>query len=122
MVRCIEKENKAILLWRGNPMLVPLRHVRPHVGFVWLLQITENTSEEHKLLISELMDLVEDHVLGQVYTYGRQWNSSAQQFDTIPDDLASQPPKIYSRASTAAREILNIEMDGVQFGNGIRHS
>ena len=34
MIKLNATENKAIVEWRGNPMLIPLRHCRPHVGFV----------------------------------------------------------------------------------------
>eukprot|EP00959_Pyramimonas_sp_CCMP1952_P395413 8285314-Pyramimonas_sp.AAC.1 len=61
----MSKGNKAIIIWRGHPMLVPLRHIRPHIGFAWLLQLDTKTSNDSKHLISSLMYQVEDHVLGQ---------------------------------------------------------
>ena len=35
MIKSYPESNKFIVTWRGYPMLVPLRHVRPHMGFVW---------------------------------------------------------------------------------------
>eukprot|EP00959_Pyramimonas_sp_CCMP1952_P324847 6799594-Pyramimonas_sp.AAC.1 len=56
MVRCMSRENKAIIIWRGHPMLVPLRHIRPHIGFVWLLQPDTKTGHNSKHFMSSLMD------------------------------------------------------------------
>ena len=87
MVKCLSEENKAIILWRGNPLLVPLRHVRPHVGFIWLLaqltywqtlsstmtlDSTSSTNTQLPQILSQIMDSIEDHVVGQIYTFGRQ--------------------------------------------------
>ena len=44
-----------IIEWKGHPLLVPLRLVRPHVGFVWLLvpnQTPAVEEEDHTVLVS----------------------------------------------------------------------
>ena len=37
LVKAYPDGSKAVVNWRGHIMLVPLRHLRPHVGFVWML-------------------------------------------------------------------------------------
>eukprot|EP00959_Pyramimonas_sp_CCMP1952_P275934 5767388-Pyramimonas_sp.AAC.1 len=68
------------------------------------------------------MDQVEDHVLGQVHTRGRQWDQQNQQFINIPEDLAERPPKIVQDGKFAAKQLLNLDIDGIQFGHGVRHT
>ena len=34
MLKLYRESGKVVIMWRGVPMLIPLRHVRPHVGFV----------------------------------------------------------------------------------------
>ena len=36
-LRLYREQGKAVIIWEGFPMLVPLRHIHPHVGFVWML-------------------------------------------------------------------------------------
>ena len=33
LVRLYREDGKCIIVWKGYPMMVPLRHCRPHVGF-----------------------------------------------------------------------------------------
>ena len=35
LVRLYAHDNKGIVMWRGYPLMIPLRHIRPHHGFVW---------------------------------------------------------------------------------------
>ena len=47
MLKVYRDLGKVVIMWRGVPMLIPLRHVRPHVGFVWLLSSVFNFSTEN---------------------------------------------------------------------------
>ena len=113
--------NKAIVQWRGHPMGLPLRHVRPHVGFVWLLDTHFEGDDSMMELVSGLMNSIEDHAIGQVFTYGHLWNNEQQSFITVPDNLHEQPPKTYSMALQVASSVLNFTpIEGVQFGTGCK--
>ena len=68
---------KAVVNWRGHIMLVPLRHLRPHVGFVWLAHRSSTPSSRATPIysamtgvVSELMDLVESTGAYQVIVQG----------------------------------------------------
>jgi hypothetical protein len=58
-------------------MSVPIRHIRPHIGFTWLLDdatrvITQVADSE---LVHSIMELVEESV-GQIFAYGKIWDNS----------------------------------------------
>eukprot|EP00959_Pyramimonas_sp_CCMP1952_P231899 4846311-Pyramimonas_sp.AAC.1 len=38
VIKVYQDGSKAVVDWRGHIMLVPIRHLHPHVGFEWLLQ------------------------------------------------------------------------------------
>ena len=77
MIKPLRSDGKAIVQWRGYPMIIPLRHCRPHIGFVWLLSIYTSDGNQLSVMLKNLMGLVEDLVPGHVLTYGRQWNRDA---------------------------------------------
>ena len=127
MLKLYREDGKAVIMWRGVPMLLPLRHVRPHVGFVWLLSSVFNFSSETDnnvmTVLKTLMDLVENFILGQLYTYGRVWNDSSMEFNMIPPDLETNPPEIYVKSSEIASKVLGLpKIDGVQFGTGVKRT
>eukprot|EP00959_Pyramimonas_sp_CCMP1952_P040205 840462-Pyramimonas_sp.AAC.1 len=68
------------------------------------------------------MDQVEDHVMGQVYTYDRQRDQQTQQCISVPEDLETRPPRVLSDARQAAREMLSFDIDCVQYDYGARHT
>ena len=107
-------------------MLLALRHVRPHVGFVWLthnLSLENDFSDDIKVTLQSLMDLVENHVLGQVYTYGKLWNSTTSEYYFVPPDLENNPLEVYVKANEIAVQVLQMKgIDGIQFGTGVKHT
>ena len=78
LVKNYAPDNKAIVVWRGYPMLVPLRHIRPHVGFVWLLT-KEPTIYATELAspVASLMDKVA-LVPGKPIIDGRVYNEAEE--------------------------------------------
>ena len=68
------------------------------------------------------MELVEDHVYGQIYTYGRQWNGPTEGFVYVPPDLLASPPKIYILAKAVTAQLGIDGFAGVQFGTVVRHT
>ena len=66
LVRLYRGEGKAIVNWRGHAMMVPLRHVKPHVGFVWFFdkETYTNNSSEIATVVSDLMQLVDNTPIG----------------------------------------------------------
>ena len=123
VIKPMRSQGKAIVQWRGYPMLIPLRHCRPHIGFVWLLMIYSSDGNQLAGVLKALMDLVEDLFPGQVFTYGRQWNRDADEYVLVPPDLESRPPRAYELARTLARSVLLLlRFDGVQLGTAVRHT
>ena len=54
-------------MWRGYPMLIPLRHVQTDTGFVWLLFSIIMTDGEQTMatLVGSLMTLIGNFIVGQ---------------------------------------------------------
>ena len=84
-------------------MGLPLRHVRPHIGFVWLLGNAVASSAE---MVSVWMNLVDDHALRQLFTYGKIWSRERQAFYYVPDNIQEHPPKVYSLALKVVSVVL----------------
>ena len=75
------------------------------------------------VVVKMMMDMIEDYVSGQVYTFGKQWNKDTSSFMFTPADLLTNPPKVYTAARQVALEILKIgAFDGVQCGVSVRHT
>ena len=74
-------------------MLVPIIHIRPHIGFTWLLDdatrvITQVADTE---LVHSIMELVEESVVGQIFTYGKLWDTVHMRYYLVPPALLSRP-------------------------------
>ena len=122
LIHIAPRDNKAIVQWRGHPMGLPLRHVRPHIGFLWLLNSSATDGDEESAeLVSLLMNLVDDHALGQVFTYGKIWSRERQAFYFVPDNIQEQPPKVYTLAVKVASSVLQFSpVEGIQFGTACK--
>jgi hypothetical protein len=59
-------------------MSVPIRHIRPHIGLTWLLDdATRVIIQVADLeLAHSIMELVEESVVGQIFSYGKLWDNS----------------------------------------------
>ena len=124
LIHTIPAENKAVVQWRGHPMGLPLRHVRPHVGFTWLIAPVSSDSTRDVMsaeIAATLMDLIEDHATGQTFTYGNLWSTEKQAFYCVPDTLQENPPRVFTLAKEVSSSILQFApVLGVQFGTGCK--
>jgi len=136
-LRLYRKHGKAVIMWKGFPMLVPLRHIRPHIGFVWMLSVIDQNCDEscvlprrpdqfeieNQKLVNGIMELVENFIPGQVFTYGLVWNRTTERFILVPADLDTNPPEMYVLSQRLARDVLDFSLfAGVQFGVNVQHS
>ena len=105
-------------------MGLPLRHVRPHVGFTWLIAPVSSDSTRDVMsaeIAATLMDLIEDHATGQTFTYGNLWSTEKQAFYCVPDTLQENPPRVFTLAKEVSSSILQFApVLGVQFGTGCK--
>eukprot|EP00973_Karenia_brevis_P051296 7125953-Karenia_brevis.AAC.1 len=110
IIKIYRESGKAVVTWRGMPLLVPCRHVRPHIGFTWLFfkDFVGAVAEDAIVVVFDRMNLVEDHVNGQIFTYGKLWNVQENQFYWAPADLQSRPPEVYVKAKHAAEKVLDM--------------
>ncbi len=79
-------------------MLVPIRHIRPHIGFTWLLvDLTRVfTPVRDSELVHTIMELVEESIVGQIFTYGKLWDTVHMRYYlVVPPDLLIRPPVVY---------------------------
>ena len=103
-------------------MLVPIRHLRPHIGFVWLLQRdarhTYAVQNEYNDVVKQMMEMVESGAAFSSYTYGLVYSSSERNYIIIPPDLEQNPPPLWTAAQKVFTGVLNgMKFDGIQFGN-----
>ena len=83
----------------GVPLLLPLRHDRPHIGFVWLLfsnlaNFAAHTVASAAEFVAAVRSLVEDFVMGQASTCGRLWNNKANEYEYVSPDLMGNRPAV----------------------------
>ena len=117
------KAGTAVVPWRGNFMLLPLRHARPHVDFVWLLTISFGAFDVEAELVSLVMNVVEDHVLGQVCTYGRFWNACTNEYEFSSLKLHENPPSAYTEMQEISSLVLWLPgYYGVQSGTEVKRT
>ncbi len=99
-------------------MMIPIRHMRPHVGFVTVhfnmsAQVYTVALEK---LASLLMDNVDASPFGITMHYGKIYSETQQQFVMVPSDIDSMPPTIWTHAKQVAISVLAWEfVDGIQF-------
>eukprot|EP00959_Pyramimonas_sp_CCMP1952_P186518 3900354-Pyramimonas_sp.AAC.2 len=74
-------------------MLVPIRHLRPHVGFVWLLHQKSHGGHVHDVqhefndTVKQMMEIVETGAAFSSYTYGLVFSSADRSCVVAPPDL-----------------------------------
>ena len=94
-------------------MLLPIRHIRPHIGFTWLL---DDPQVGDSKLVHLIMEPVEESVVGQIFTYGKLCDTVHMRYYLFPPDLLSRPPVLYHESKQLAT-ILGVQsFEGVQFG------
>ena len=124
LIHTIPREGKAVVQWRGHPYGLPLRHIRPHVGFLWLLEAVGELSAggaSMSDIVAKLMDLIDEHASGQIFTYGKIWSPESQSFYNVPDTLQEQPPPVYRLATQVSGSVLQFApVSGVQFGTACK--
>ena len=116
---------RCIVEWRGHVMLVPIRHVRPHVGFVWWTSPTERATTESAddaAAVQELMSAIEQGVPFQVLVFGLMWSAAAREYANVPEDLESRPPRIFVLARRVSTIIGQVEFAGIQFGTQVKRT
>ena len=111
---------KAVVDWRGHCMLVPIRHLRPHVGFATMTFFLSllGFAEEDGLTeaVSTLLDLIESMVPYKHFQLGLVYDSEAHSFIQNPTDLDSNPPPVWTQLKMVAKILKISRYDGVQFG------
>jgi hypothetical protein len=116
-LRLYRDQGKAIILWKGFPMLVPTRHIRPHIGFTWLLD--DPTRDLFQVgdskLVHSIMELVEESVVGQILIYGKLWDTVHVRYYLVPPDLLTRSPVVYHESVQLAAILDFQSFEGVQF-------
>ena len=74
-------KSKAIVVWQDMPLLLPIRHIRKHIGFLQqlytynqFLHHTDYTTTPQYLMINslqQLVDIVDGQTLGKLQLQGR---------------------------------------------------
>ena len=85
-------DSKCVVVWRGHPMLLPLRHVRPTIGFVWFFLTT--AYEIYNVVstaVENMMTLIDFAIGGQTTTMGKLYKRDESMFVYVPEDLQESP-------------------------------
>ena len=91
LVRLYKDDGKAIVEWKGWPMLLPLRHIRPHAGFVWLVNQINGMNfssflaylghtDEEVTTLNQLMDLIDMSAMGIIFLVGKIYSEAQRSF------------------------------------------
>ena len=97
MIKGMFQDGKAIVSRRGFPYLIPLRHSRPHCGFMHLFRVYVAGGLDNLILM--LMALVEFVTPNCIRTFGTQWCSKSHRFVHTPSDVMEKPPDIFKLAN-----------------------
>lgn len=127
LIRLYRSDGKGTIQCRGVPMMIPLRHMRPHIGFVWWLRSTQVTlatqNSEDASTAFQLLQAIDMTPFGQIITYGRVYSDEASSFVLVPPDLTSFPPVIWKLALAVANDVLSLDhFDGIQFGTQLKRT
>ena len=124
LIKVYADGGRCVVDWRGHVMLVPLRHVRPHIGFVWWTSGAgpPGLTTEGPTAVQQLMKSVEASTPFQIITLGLVWSAALSQYVFVPEDLATNPPKTYTFARAVASHIGLEELDGIQFGTQVKRT
>jgi len=120
LVRLYREDGKGIVQWRGLPLMIPLRHMRPHVLFstpspAFLVEEGGDIVSPLTDTATMLMNRVDHSDVGQILHLGKIVFGS--DFRLVPPDLASRPPEIWTLAAKLATSFLQISsFAGIQFG------
>ncbi len=108
---------KAIIVWKGHPMMVPIRHIKPHVNFLQASQFLASADQTKEDVVMKLLEAIDFGPFGTVIMYGRVYSESDQGYVFVPPDLERNPPYIYRLARDVASALLSWSgFDGIQFG------
>ena len=109
--------------WKSYPYLVPMRHVRPHVGYVteFLAFFTGNSTVIGAACVQlcRIVDLVET---GITYTVGLVWHVQEKVFKMVPEDLHIITPQVWILAKKVAAEVLRADFHGIMYGAGVKRT
>ena len=109
-------------------MMLPLRFIRLHVGFVWLLacawySVYGDGEPSDADRVTELLKGIDQSPLGIIVTYGLLWNESHGEFKYSPEDLLSLPPRLWVLARHVSIRFLYLSaFDGIQYGTQSRRT
>ena len=100
LIKLCESDNKGIVQWRGMPIMIPINHMRPHIGFTWFVSTSTSqvfsAGSDVALTVAKLMDMINLTSLGLVVAYGLIWQEHLSQFSLVPSDLRETHP-MYGR-------------------------
>ena len=108
-------------------MMIPLRHVRVHIGFVSenkFIHFTEIGGQitSHKI-VSNMMDSVDNSPVGHIVVYGTIYDNDLRHFRLQPPDLHERPPSLWLMARAIASEILLLRsFDAIQAGTMLKRT
>ena len=101
-------------------MLVPLRHLRPHIGFatMFVFRAVYQVDEMAKLtdMVSELLSAVEDAIAHRHFQIGLIYDSETHAFVQQPRDLDSNPPRLWHLLRDVSSVLKISRFDGAQYG------
>ena len=97
-------------------MLVPIRHIRPHIadGAILFTQLlfTGDLGEA----LQRLMSCVESCTPFATVTLGRVWSVDRHSYVCVPEDVFTNPPAVFV-AGLALSKLLSMgRFDGLQYG------
>ena len=115
-----------MVIWNGMPYMVPLRHIRPHVGLanVFFASIYNSNAilgnDNQLVTVNKLMDIIEGTSPGQQQRVGKNMLEDGT-IEFLPPDLQQQPPLIWHLAQEVGLQLLQLEnMDGILYGIGVK--
>ena len=100
------------------PIMIPIRHMRPHIGFTWFLSTSASlvfsAGSDVALTVAKLMDMINMTSLGLVVAYGLIWQEHLSQFSLVPSDLRENAPNVWTAATVVAQQVLLLtKFDGI---------
>ena len=82
------------------PIMIPIRHMRPHIGFSWLLAnsiyLTFAADSQEANDVSKLMELINVTALGIIISYGLLYQEHLAHFVLVPSDINDNAPNIWT--------------------------
>ena len=104
-------------------MLVPLRHVRPHVGFVWIAQPDVAASQPDAVRsLQDLMTAVESGIAFQTFVFGLVWSGQLRSYVQVPEDIMASPPRIFVCALQVSEWLGMSTLNGIQVGTQVNRT